>query len=260
MFEIRNVSFQNTIFYPDISIFPNQVTFISGESGSGKSTLLRFLNGTMTPNSGSVLFFGNDVAVMDPIDLRRQVLLANQSVFLFDGSIRNNFAQFYSFLDKKPPSYDEISRFLRICCLDFPLDKNCSVLSGGERHRVFIAVCLSFLPKVLLMDEPTSDLDERNAVCLIRNVIAFAKEKGITLVIVSHDAEIVKQFSDWTIVIEKSNESCDGAGAHAGSGVDADAVSDASDNGADNDVDNGADNSAEIKSVSDKKEYSGGDF
>jgi putative ABC transport system ATP-binding protein len=74
-------------------------------------------------------------------------------------------------------------------------------MSGGERQRVYIAIFLSFLPKVIMLDEPTSALDKENSTKVIQNIIAFCKEKGIVVIIVSHDNQIVEHFAENIITI-----------------------------------------------------------
>ena len=72
----------------------------------------------------------------------------------------------------------------------------CNVMSGGERQRVFIAINLSYQPKVLMMDEPTSALDDKNADTLIKNIKSYCKANKISLIIVSHDKTIADRYAD----------------------------------------------------------------
>jgi putative ABC transport system ATP-binding protein len=205
VFETQQLIFNNSIHYPDIKILENRTTFVTGKSGSGKTTLLRLFNGTVSPSSGEIRYFGKNINDMDFISLRKEVLLVSQSVFLFDASIKENFRQFYEYRDKPVPFDDAITDFLNICCIPFSLDKDCSVMSGGERQRIFTAIYLSLLPKVLMLDEPTSALDITNSSNVISNILGFCKEKNITSVIVSHDNKITDEFADDIVNIEGKN-------------------------------------------------------
>ncbi len=188
--------FQNLIDYPPIAVPPLQATFIRGASGSGKSTLFRLLNATESPSAGAVLYRGQDVTGLDSITLRREVLLVSQSVFLFSGTIAENFDQFYQYREQSPISDERKVYFLHTCCADFPLQAKCDTLSGGERQRVFLAIHLSLSPVVLMLDEPTSALDEVTANRLLTQVKAYCQQNQMTLLVICHDQKLVEAYAD----------------------------------------------------------------
>ena len=201
IFKTKDLVFNNIIHFPDIEIPRNKVTFISGKSGSGKTTLFKLFNGTLTQSSGNIFYNNQNVLDLDTLALRKEVALISQSVFLFDGNIKDNFVKFYKYREKTAPSDAEIRYFLDICSLDFPLDKDCEEMSGGERQRLYIAIYLSFKPKVVLLDEPTSALDEKNSRIVIDNILSFSRENEITLLIVSHDNDLANDFADIVVNI-----------------------------------------------------------
>lgn len=192
----KNLSFNELINYKDIQIYKNKVNFIVGKSGTGKSTLLRLFNGSLSPSRGNIFYLQKDINEIDTIQLRQEILLISQTVFLFDGSIRENFKQYYDFRDMAPPSKEEMKYFLDICCVPFSLDSDCTTMSGGEKQRVYIAIFLSFKPKILMLDEPTSALDKENSANVMKNVLSYCTEHGITVVVVSHDSNITEIFAD----------------------------------------------------------------
>jgi len=159
-------------------------------------------NGTLTQSSGDIFFNNINILDIETIKLRKEVLLISQAVFLFDGTIKDNFREFYSYRQEKLLDDDKIKLFLDICQLDFSLDKDCSEMSGGEKQRLYISIYLSFKPKVLMFDEPTSALDEENSHEVIKNILSFSKENGITAIVVSHDKRLANDFADNTVVIE----------------------------------------------------------
>lgn len=191
----RDLSFAG-IRYPDIAFQRQGINIICGPSGCGKSTLLRLCNRTLVPDSGQVCLDGRDVRSLDPLELRHDVLLAGQEVFLFDGSIVDNFRRFYALRELPEPHWNSIRRFLDLCACPLSIDSPCGSLSGGERQRVFLAVCLSFVPRVLLLDEPTSALDGATACRFMSNLRDFAAQHGISVVLVSHDRELTSRFAD----------------------------------------------------------------
>jgi len=203
LFETKKLSFNQIIQYKDIQIKEGKVNFIVGKSGTGKSTLLKLFNGTLSPSNGTIFYNGNDISQMDTIELRKEVMLISQAVYLFDGRIEDNFKEFYRYRDMPAPSGEVMKEFLKLCCIPFSLDKDCTTMSGGEKQRVYIAIYLSFLPKVIMLDEPTSALDKENSNDVIENLIGFAKDKGITVIIVSHDPKITDKFAEEITVIER---------------------------------------------------------
>lgn len=203
VFTADHLNFENIIRYPRIEIPAEGVTFINGESGSGKSTLLKLFNGTASPTGGNVYYAGRDIAEMDTIALRKEVLLVGQSVYLFDGSIADNFAEYYGYRDLPAPEEAEMRKFLSLCCADFPLETVCTSMSGGERQRIYLAVCVSFLPKVLMLDEPTSALDTETAEHLMENLKDFCLESQMTLLVVSHDRALTERFADHIVTLKR---------------------------------------------------------
>jgi len=201
--ETKNLSFKSILKYPDISIPHGRATFITGPSGGGKSTLLKLFNSMLNPSSGEVFYDGQNIAILDTITLRQKVLLIGQGVFLFDNTVRDNFLQFYDCRELPPPSDEKIKEFLDICCAPFPLDTPCTNMSGGERHRVYMAVCTSFMPEVLMLDEPTSALDSENSYQVMRNIVDLCHNNNITLIVVSHDQKLTDMFSENTIEIKR---------------------------------------------------------
>lgn len=190
----RDLSFAG-IRYPDIAFQRQEINVICGPSGCGKSTLLRLCNRTLVPATGQICLDGQDIRACDPLQLRRNVLLAGQEVFLFEGSIADNFRQFYALRELPEPPQSGMRRFLDLCACPLSTDSPCGALSGGERQRVFLAVCLSFVPRVLLLDEPTSALDGDTARRFMTNLRDFAAQHGMSVILVSHDRELAARFA-----------------------------------------------------------------
>lgn len=203
IFELDKVSFKNIIKYPELKIEGIKTTFITGKSGCGKSTLLKLLNCTLSPSSGEIYYNTTNIKTINTIKLRREVLLVSQSIYLFDESIEKNFENYYNFIDLDKPSNEMMTKFLRLCCLDYSLNTNCSLMSGGERQRVFLAISLSFMPKVLMLDEPTSALDSTTSYEVFKNIKTFCIENNISLICISHDNLLTNKFADNVINLEK---------------------------------------------------------
>ena len=198
------VVFQSMIRYPNIKIAKGKTTFIHGPSGCGKSTLLKLINGTTSPDSGEIFYKGNNIENIDTIDLRREILLVAQSVFLFTGTIEENFKKYYEYRDRDLPTKETMEKFLKICSAEFPLETRCETMSGGERQRVYIAIFLSFMPDVLMLDEPTSALDNTSSDIMMSNIKNFTKDNEMTTIVVSHYLTLAEKYGDEIIALERS--------------------------------------------------------
>lgn len=188
LFSLSGVSVRGSLFYSGISLYPNSLTFITGQSGCGKSTLLQLLNGTLAYESGQIFYKDREIRGIPPLTLRAEVLLVPQKIWLFPSSIQENFAQFYRLLEKPCPNDSEIRHYLSELGLEKDPASLCQELSGGERHRVYLALCLSLKPQVLLLDEPTSALDAENAKKLLH--ILRRLKKNCTVIMVCHDQSL----------------------------------------------------------------------
>jgi len=201
LFVLQDVNYKDIVRYPSLTIEAGRATFLCGASGTGKSTLLRLLCGVASATEGRITYLGKGIEDYDPTLLRRDVLLAGQSVYLFDKTIRENFEEFYAYRDLPAPDEETMRTYLDIAAAPFSLDSVCTTLSGGERQRVFLAICLSLCPKVLLLDEPTSALDDNTAAVLMERVKSHCAEQGVTLIVVSHDRAIAERFADEIITL-----------------------------------------------------------
>lgn len=191
--------FENVKFikeYDDFSIDKNEVVFVVGKSGSGKSTLLKLINNTLQMKSGRIFYKDENILNIKPVELRRNIIMTSQENFLFDMTIRENFHEFYKLRDLEELTDEEITKFLKITNFDVDLNLNVEKLSGGEKQRVFLAIALSLNPEVLLLDEPTSALDEKTSFSMMKNIVEYCKNNDITLIIVTHQKNLVEEFAD----------------------------------------------------------------
>ena len=191
--------FENVKFikeYDDFSIDKNEVVFVMGKSGSGKSTLLKLINNTLQMKSGRIFYKDENILNIKPVELRKNIIMTSQENFLFDMTIRENFHEFYKLRDLEELTDEEITKFLKITNFDVDLNLNVEKLSGGEKQRVFLAIALSLDPEVLLLDEPTSALDEKTSFSMMKNIVEYCKNNDITLMIVTHQKNLVDEFAD----------------------------------------------------------------
>ncbi len=202
----EDLEFKNFLKYPPIEIAENAFTFLVGASGCGKSTYLKILNRTELPSRGKLFYQGKNVRDYPVLSYRAQVLLVPQDVFLFDKTIKENFDYYHQAATKPLLSESEINQYLKLCCIDFKPDTSCVSLSGGEKQRVFLAIFISVMPKVLLLDEPTAALDEKTGRQLLSNIKQFCLANHISVLCVCHNNALVKQFQDAIIYLENNHE------------------------------------------------------
>jgi ATP-binding cassette subfamily C protein LapB len=204
---VERASFRGKIEFQNVTfIYPNSekkvlddVSFIinSGESvgvigtnGSGKTTIEKLLLGLYEPTEGSILLDGIDIKQIDPADLRRNISYVPQDVMLFQGTLKENIiirtpdasdeeilyvsklSGLSNFIDKHPMGYD------------VPVSERGDGLSGGQKQAICIARAFIHPSPIILLDEPTSSMDNNNEINF--NAMMRQYKKGKTMLLVSH--------------------------------------------------------------------------
>jgi len=168
-----------------LEILQGEVLAIVGPSGAGKSTLLRLLNFLEPPTDGVITFDGQTVTARPPLDLIRRVTTVFQRPTLLDRSVHDNVAFGLRLRGRAVDGrVDAALAHVGLSGLDRAQARK---LSGGEMQRAALARALVIEPEVLLLDEPTANLDPYN-VGLIEGILAAQnRERGTTLVLVTHN-------------------------------------------------------------------------
>jgi biotin transport system ATP-binding protein len=191
-----------------------EFTVIAGANGSGKTTLLRHLNGLLFPESGSVTVCGKSVK-NDPLAARKQVGMVFQDAdsqivgeTVYDDTAfgPENLALARDQINRR------VSRALAAVNLSGLENKQPHHLSGGEKRRLAIAGVLAMAPRVLLMDEPFSNLDYP-ATCLVLDQILDLHRSGHTIIICTHDLEKVVAHAQRLVIMAKGRVVEDGSPA-----------------------------------------------
>jgi ATP-binding cassette subfamily C protein LapB len=178
-----------------VTFNPGEVVAITGPNGSGKSTLLAILSGLLRPGEGAVYFNGRPVSEYIPAEYRHAVAYVPQEIHLFSGSLRENILMGRDF------EGDDLAGICDLVGLSGWLSKLSSGLetmleedgrnvSGGVRQKIGIARALVSRPCVLLLDEPSNNLDQESA-DLLRQGILLAKT-GKTVIFVSHTRTLLE--------------------------------------------------------------------
>jgi biotin transport system ATP-binding protein len=212
-----------TIGINDVSLVfdEGEFTVIAGANGSGKTTLLRHLNGLLLPSSGSVSIAGKSVK-KDPLAARQMVGMVFQDA---DSQIVGETV--YDDVAFGPENLalarKEIDRRIKAALEAVELagfeDKRPHHLSGGEKRRLAIAGVLAMKPRVLLMDEPFSNLDYP-ATCRVLNQIIDLHRQGHTIIICTHDLEKVIAHAQRLVVMARGRVVKDGRPAEMVGGIE----------------------------------------
>lgn len=172
----------------DFDIYRGEVLGLVGPSGAGKSSFLRMLNFLETPTEGSIEFDGfiYRSGVEVPLNIRRRVVTVFQRPVLLNRSVWENVAyglQLRGTRDGK----EIIQTALEQVGLAELAQQRARTLSGGEAQRVALARALVLKPDVLLMDEPTANLDPANVAIIEKIASDLNKKRGTTIVLVTHN-------------------------------------------------------------------------
>jgi predicted ABC-type transport system involved in lysophospholipase L1 biosynthesis ATPase subunit len=182
-----------------LDIAPGERLAILGKSGSGKSTLLHLLAGLDRPTSGSIVAFGDDLAQLSSSGLAeyrlRKVGIVFQAFHLIPTRTALENVCLPLILAGVSPA--ERLATAHAALADVGLSQReehlPTQLSGGEQQRVAIARALINSPRMLLCDEPTGNLDSANAEAVMALLMARAEERGVTLILVTHDEELARR-------------------------------------------------------------------
>ncbi|WP_207751251.1 ABC transporter ATP-binding protein [Anaeromonas frigoriresistens] len=203
IFKLDKVKYKNILNIDNLHIKEGIITCLLGESGSGKTTLLRLLNDLISPTEGSILYKNKNIVDMNPVELRRKVLMLGQTPITFEGTIRENFNMALEFSEKEKAEDDILQKYLDISNLNKSLDHNAKEMSGGERQRLALARVLLLDGEVLLLDEPSSALDEDTEKFVIESVVKYAKDNNKSVIMVTHSSLIAKEYGDEIIRMNK---------------------------------------------------------
>lgn len=186
-----------------LEVRPGQRVALVGRSGSGKTTVGKLACGLLTPWSGSVRLAGIDIAELPASTLGSVVSYVDQSIVLFDGSVRDNVTLWNPNLDEQ-----EVTQALRDAALleevtsrtgkyDMPVGENGCNLSGGQRQLLELARALVTGPDVLVLDEATAELDPITEIAIDNNL----RRRGVACLVIAHRLTTIRD-ADEIVVLE----------------------------------------------------------
>jgi iron complex transport system ATP-binding protein len=212
MIEVNSISFRyhEDWVLQDVSFRVEKGEFVGviGPNGSGKTTLLKILYRLLSPQKGEILFELVPMRKMDRNDIAKRIaVVAQETQLLFPFSVletvlmgRSPYLGHLMFESEKDL---EIAKKAMEWTKVFPFsERPMDELSGGERKRVFIARALAQEPEVILLDEPTANLDIHHQIDFLDLILTLNRERGLTIVMTSHDMNIASEFCDRLILLQ----------------------------------------------------------
>jgi tungstate transport system ATP-binding protein len=187
----------------ELEIAAGGVTVLVGANGSGKTTLLKLLNGLLPAGSGTVLYRGQPLSSQALPRLRRESVLVHQDPYLFDGNVYGNVS--YGPRVRRIPAPEvrrAVAEALEAVGLAGFEHRRARRLSGGERQRVAIARALALHPEVLLLDEPTANVDA-GTIELLESLVFGLAAGGTTVIISTHHPAFAYRLGTQLVFMEE---------------------------------------------------------
>ncbi|HEX9907191.1 MAG TPA: heme ABC exporter ATP-binding protein CcmA [Thermoplasmata archaeon] len=191
----------------DLKVGDGEIVALIGPNGAGKTTLIRILSTLLSPSSGDVLLGGQSVRE-DPSHFRRYIGVVGHSTYTYDDlTALENLRFFWSMNGLAAGDFDECGRgLLRRVGLAHRMNDRASVFSRGMRQRLAIARALIHSPKVLLMDEPFSSLDQKG-VDIVHQLLLEERKRGCSILLVTHDLQRIHNLADRADVLDRGRVS-----------------------------------------------------
>ncbi len=217
----KNSSIKNEVLRNiNIKFNEGEITSIIGRSGSGKTTIAELMNALLYPsegniNIGSYLLTSKGIKNNKKINnLRVNVGLVFQfpEEQFFNMTVKEEISFGMKYFNYKTKDIDKrVSDALKMVGLDDNyLERNPFTLSNGEKRKVAIASIIAFNPKVIILDEPTIGLDSVSKKNLLQLIRKLKQRLNKTIILISHDIELVHQVSDYVVVLDKGNVIAEG--------------------------------------------------
>ena len=201
----------------DLSIHEGKITTLIGANGCGKSTLFNLLTKNLTPDSGTIRLNGTELSAIKRRDFARQVAIVHQyntapadlTVQRLIGYGRTPYQRMGVAANAKEDE-EKVRRAMEITNTAKLADKPAAELSGGQKQRVWIAMALAQDTKLLFLDEPTTYLDIRYQLDILKLIRRLNREFGITIVMVLHDINQSLYYSDEIVAMKDGRVSAQG--------------------------------------------------
>ncbi len=196
MFTFKGVRYKDILCIDDLQIADEGITCLIGKSGGGKTTLLKILNKLLSPTDGGVFYRGKSLDEIDSVDHRKAVMMLRQKPHMFSGTVKDNLL-FATSLHGIDVTDEVLQEALDSVQLKAALSQDAKSLSGGEAQRLALARIMLLKPECILLDEPSSALDDDTEQFIIEKIVEHAKTNKIVLVMVTHSKQVARSYGDY---------------------------------------------------------------
>ena len=212
MLEVRDISVsfdqRKVIDGVSLELHSGEIVALLGPNGAGKTTLLRALNGTVPVRQGEILLEGAPLARLSRREIARNVSVVAQEnetkfpVTVTEFVLAARFARGAAYGWETAEDIAAAQKALELCDLGEFGERLMNALSGGERQRVVLARALAAETKVLLLDEPTANLDLAHQAMMFRLVRERCRDAGASAIVITHDLNLASEFADMVILLK----------------------------------------------------------
>ena len=210
MLKVNHLSFSysknnNVIDDVSFSLKEGQINVLLGPNGIGKSTILKCLNGILKPKEGEIEILNRKIKEYKGKQLAKTIAYVEQSPHIDNLNVYETIllgrTPYITFAPTKEDK-EIVNKVIREIGLEDLLHRNISSLSGGERQKVMIALALASNSRILLLDEPTANLDIKNALMIMNLIKSLTKKENLTVLISMHDISLAYHYGDYFLCMK----------------------------------------------------------
>ena len=192
---------QGNFLINDVNFFleENETVALCGKSGSGKSTIIRLIGNAVEADAGIIRYYGEELYQNEKMIRRSMSVMydrVNFNIELTGNKLAREIKKFEPFF-----SMEDFEKYMKIFELDG--NKRIRFCSGGMRKMYMLSIALARNPRLLVMDEPTSEVDEEAAKKMREVISSYKKERGLTVLFSTHNKDDIKVFADRVITLKE---------------------------------------------------------
>ncbi len=221
MIEVRNITINygvcDVVRHVSFELRPGEIIAVLGANGAGKTTLLRALNGALDLTAGEILLDGKNLDRYSRRTIARKISVVAQEnetkfpVTVLEFVLAGRFAHGGAFGWENREDLTIAREALELCDLKSFESRRMNQLSGGERQRVVFARAIATGAEILLLDEPTANLDLSHQAMMFRLISERCREKNHSAVIITHDLNLASEFADEILLLKQGETIAKGA-------------------------------------------------